>query len=128
MRRNADRLVDHHDVVVVVHDDNAFDLLRPDSRQPRLIGELHLEHRPHADPIRLVDRGAIQQHVPCPDHVHNPTPRQSQHACHGGVNPLAVQSFRDQQHLALSHERSDSDHDHRRPQRHDGQTGRGAGP
>ena len=116
-----------HDVVVVVHDDNAFDFFRPDRRQPRPIGELHLEHRPDTDPIRLVNRGAVQHHLPCPDEFHNSTPRQSEHARHGGINPLAVQSLRDEQDLALSHERSGSDHDHRRPQHHDAQAAHDAG-
>ena len=114
MSRYADRLVDHHDVVVVVHDDDTFDLLRAHLGEPRLIGELHLEHRPDADPIGLVDRGTVQQHAPRADQLRDPAPGQPEHPRHGSINPLAVQSIRDEQHFSLSHERSCSDHDHRR--------------
>src|SRR6187200_1909125 len=53
MGSDTDRLVDHHDVLVVVHDDNAFDLLRSYSRHSRLIVKLHFEHGPNTDAIRL---------------------------------------------------------------------------
>ena len=67
MSRNAYRLVDHNDVVVIVHDDDTFHLLRAHFSKPRMIGELHFEHRTDADAIGLVDRGAVQQHASRPN-------------------------------------------------------------
>jgi hypothetical protein len=125
MGGNTDRLVDHHNVLIVVDDHNAFDLLRPHGGNPRLISELYLEHRPDIDPVRLADRATVEQHATCSDQLHNLAPRQPQHPRYGSINPLAVQSIRDEQHFSLSHERSGSDHDHRRPQRHAALSGRG---
>src|SRR5215207_1425194 len=126
MSRDADWLVDHHDVVVVVHDEDTFHLLRAYFSKPRMIGELHFEHRPDADTIGFVDRGTIQQHASRPDQLRDPAARKSEHARHGSINPLTVQSIGNQQHLSLSHERSCSDHDHRRRLDLAARTGRGA--
>ena len=58
--RDADRFVDHDDVVVIVHDDDTFHLLRAYLDEPRMIGELDLQKRADADPVGLVDLAAVQ--------------------------------------------------------------------
>jgi hypothetical protein len=87
-------------------------LLRSYSRHSRLSVKLHFEHGPNTDAIRLRNCGTIKQHLPRADQLHDPATRQTQHARHCSVNPLAAQTLWHEHDLSISHALPCFDYDH----------------
>ena len=107
MRGHADRLVDDHDVVVVVHDPDPGHLVRHHDQIAALVVEVDLQHRARADPIGLApDRGPVDPYPTGDDQLTAPGPGQAQHAGHRRIDPLTLQALGHQHDLQLSHGRA----------------------
>ena len=114
VRRDADRLVDHHDVVVVVHDPDAG---APARGTHRCGAGRSSSSTSSIAPARtrsdLLTEAAVHQHATGADQFRDPTAGQPEHPGHRGVDPLAVQPVRHQHDLRVSHRATCFDHGHR---------------
>ena len=103
VRRDADGLVDDHDVVVVEHDAQALDGLRHDAHRLRGVGERHLEPAPGDDASRLAHGLAVEQHLAVSSEVGGPGPRQPEEPGERSVDALPLETLRDGEAAVLSH-------------------------
>ena len=85
---HADRLVDHHDGVVVVDDPDPLDDLGDHRERVGLERDRHIEHRAAVDPVALADSSAVDLHEPLGDQVGGLRTGEAEHPGHRGVDSL----------------------------------------
>ena len=97
MDGHADRLVDHHEGVVVVDDLDALDDLGLDLEGVCLRRDRRVEHRPGTDPVALGHGRAVHGHQPFGDQLCRTGAGEAEQPRHGGVDPLPLQTVGDVQ-------------------------------
>jgi hypothetical protein len=101
MRRDPDRLVDHHDVVVLEHDVHALDPLghHGDGLHRR---DGRLEDRTRLDPLRLLRGAAVERDEAVGHQLARAGARQPEEPGEGDVDTLPRESFRHGEHLVVT--------------------------
>ena len=92
MRGDADRLDDHDDVVVVVHDLHALDGLGDDLHRRGRLRHLDLEPGAAVHPLGLADHRAVDLDLPGGGQLGRLGTGEAEHAGDGGVDALALQA------------------------------------
>ena len=106
VRGDADRLVDDHDVVVVVHDPEALDGLGHQPYGRRRVGQRHLEPAAGVHPGGLADHLPVELHVAAGGEVGGLGPRDAEQPGQSGVDALALEALGHGQAAVLAHVRS----------------------
>jgi hypothetical protein len=97
---DADRLVDHHEGIVVVHDPQALDDLWSHGRGGVGAGDHDFEQRPLLDTVRLRRLYAVESHLAGADQVGGLGAGEPEHPRDGGVDTFAREPTGHADHLA----------------------------
>ena len=103
MGRDPDRLVDHDQVVVVVHDAHARHGLGHDLGRLDRPGEVDLEPAPGVDAVGLADRGSVERDPAAGREVGRLGPGHAEQPGQGGVDPLTLQALGHRQAPQTAH-------------------------
>ena len=99
---DPDRLVDHHDLVVVVDDPDALDHLGHHLQRVLLAGEDHLEQGSGDQPVGLRGRLAVHVHQLARDQLGRLAAGDAEHPGQRDVDPLPAEALRDLQGALLA--------------------------
>src|SRR5690606_28491224 len=105
MGRHSDRLVDHDDVVVIVHDVEARNELRND-RRLELGGPLDLEP-PRPRPIRLAQHDPVEAHAAGFEHLLREGAREPEQTRDRRIRPISDETVGDRHAAPLHHSPAD---------------------
>jgi hypothetical protein len=92
VRSDADRLVDHDDVVVLVEHDEPVHQHRVDLDRRVRRRQRDLQPGPRRQAVRLAGRAAVQQHVTRLGQFGDDRAGQAEQAGQTGIHPHAVQA------------------------------------
>src|SRR5699024_9009641 len=103
MRGDADGLVEHDDVVVLVDQAHARGDLRTHLDRGLLLGQLDMHHHPGLEPGGAGRRRTVDEHVACRDEVRGAGAGQAQHPRDAHVDPFAGEAVGDHQRARRAH-------------------------
>jgi len=103
MSGDADRFVDHHDVVVVVKHEQSRHRLGVDGNWSPRGGELDVQHHSRAYTVALEGRNAVEQHSAGSDQIDRLGTREPEQPGKGGIDTFALQAFGDGETAMFRH-------------------------